>query len=127
LNVYLCSMSEGFSKAYRLSSKKAIEALFQSKEKILVFPFLLRSNIVLDASPGFSILISVPKKKIKKAVARNHIKRMIREYVRKNKSIILSKAMDRNGFYHLSITYLWEEEPTTTLLEEKLNAIFQKL
>ena len=41
--------------------------MFQSKEKTLVFPFLLRSNIVLDASPGFSILISVPKKKIKKA------------------------------------------------------------
>lgn len=120
-------MKEGFSKAYRLSSKKAIEHLFQSKEKQLVFPFLLRSSLALNSPPGFAVLISVPKKKIKKAVTRNHIKRMIREFLRRNKPLILAKATEKNGFFHLSITYLWEEVPTQTLLQEKLKAILQKL
>ena len=125
--MYLCAMNEGFGKMYRLSSKKAIDHLFQSKEKQLVFPFLMRWTFNIEKAPGFSILISVPKKKIKKAVLRNRIKRMIKEFVRKNKSEILSKADERNGFFHLSITYLWDEEPTQTIIQEKLKAILQKL
>lgn len=125
--MYLCAMNEGFGKMYRLSSKKAIDHLFQSKEKQLVFPFLMRWTFTIDKAPGFSILISVPKKKIKKAVMRNRIKRMIKEFVRKNKSEILSKADERNGFFHLSITYLWDEEPTQSIIQEKLKAILQKL
>ena len=75
-----------FNKAERVTGEKRIESLFSSGHSFVAYPmrvvFLKTEN---SALPLVSILISVPKKRIKSAVKRNRIKRLIRETYRLNK------------------------------------------
>ena len=91
------------SKAERLNSKAMIERLFAGGNKS--FPaFPLRVVYMwLDASEGeapVSILISVPKKRFKRAVKRNLVKRRVREAYRKNKQLVAKNK-------RLVLAFIW--------------------
>ena len=98
------SNNETFSKSERLSSKKAIEALFKNGKSFYCSPFLIvwaysNSDIPYPAQVAFS----VPKKVFKSAVTRNLIKRRTREAYRKNKAILydfLTASRKKNCIYH---------------------------
>ena len=79
-------------KTERLCSKNLIERLFAGGNRS--FPaFPLRVVYMYlhpdEGSSDVSILISVPKKRFKRAVKRNLVKRQIREAYRLNKYILL--------------------------------------
>jgi ribonuclease P protein component len=82
-------MENKFGRELKVKSKITIEKLFSKENKsFLVYPiktiFYTSDQPILE--PMFSqILISVPKRKFKKAVDRNRIKRLIREAFRVNK------------------------------------------
>ena len=69
--------------------KKIIQDVYQSAEKIYSKSVILLWKYGEDENSS-KILISVPKKKIKKAVDRNYIKRIIREIYRTTNNNILS-------------------------------------
>jgi ribonuclease P protein component len=75
-----------FQKSERLSDQRVIEALFANKgTAYLCYPV----RIVWVASPRLSqtqVLVSVSKKRFKKAVDRNRIKRLIRSAWRLHKA-----------------------------------------
>jgi len=78
-----------FSKNERLSLRKDTDRLFDSGKTFVSYP--LRIIYLPDAENhtleyGISVLISVPKKRIRHAVNRNLIKRLIRESFRLHKS-----------------------------------------
>ncbi len=68
----------------RLKSRKKIERLFASGNRIQKFP--LKAVYVIEPSEsfGFQIAVSVPKKLFKRAVDRNLLKRRMREAFRLN-------------------------------------------
>lgn len=68
----------------RLKSRKKIERLFASGNRIQKFPLKAVYAIELTESPGFQITVSVPKKLFKRAVDRNLLKRRMREAFRLN-------------------------------------------
>ena len=74
-------------KRERMNSKILIEKLFSGGSKSLsAFPLRIVYMLVEDENlPTASLLISVPKKRFKRAVKRNRVKRQIREAYRKNK------------------------------------------
>lgn len=74
-----------FSKKERLTGEKEIELLYQKGYSFLVHPIVV---YVLDAQDAAHsrILVSVSKRKFKKAVHRNLLKRRMREAYRLNKS-----------------------------------------
>ena len=84
--MYLCEVKENFGKEYKLCSKIQIDQVFDSGSRISQFPF---QSIIQLASftqnVPFKVLISVPKKRFKKSVDRNYVKRLMREVIRKNK------------------------------------------
>ena len=62
----------------------------------------------LDASEGeapVSILISVPKKRFKRAVKRNLVKRRVREAYRKNKQLLTDALVAKNK--RLVLAFIW--------------------
>jgi len=120
-------MEESFSKFHRVFLKKEIDRVFAVKEKIHVFPFLSHCYLEPNEAPSFKVLISVPKKKIKQAHDRNRIKRLIREFIRKNKAPLLSFALEKKCNIIFSIVYLWEEVPTDDLIDLKLKKLIAKL
>ncbi|MES2387695.1 MAG: ribonuclease P protein component [Bacteroidota bacterium] len=86
-----------FPKSERLCSERSIKEIFAKGKSLSRFPFrvLLTAEPLAEAyqSPGkkseaVQVLISVPKRNIKKAVQRNQIKRRIREAWRLNRSVL---------------------------------------
>jgi ribonuclease P protein component len=75
-----------FTKNERLSSRKSIAALFDDGNSFFSFPFTVIWRFC-DPIPGSNIqvAISVPKKTFRRAVDRNHIKRIVREAWRHQK------------------------------------------
>ncbi len=94
-------------KKERLNSKIIIEKLFSGGSKSLpAFPLrIVYMPIEEDNYPTLSILISVPKKKFKRAVKRNRVKRQIREAYRKNK-FILKDVLDKEN-KKAAIAFIW--------------------
>ena len=94
-------------KKERLNSKIIIEKLFSGGSKSLpAFPLrIVYMPIEEDDYPTLSILISVPKKKFKRAVKRNRVKRQIREAYRKNK-FILKEVLDKEN-KKAAIAFIW--------------------
>ena len=88
-----------FPKTERLCNYHSIQALFKEGKSIKKYPLKL-IYLPLDKA-----LTSVPKKKLKRAVDRNRIKRLIRESYRKQKHQLSS--LDRS--YSLALIYMSDE------------------
>lgn len=104
-----------FRKPERLNQKKLIALLFQKGKSFFSHP-LATKYLPQEIDLGYhQILISVPKKKIKKAYQRNLIKRRIREAYRQNK---LAFAFQR----HWLIAYIYSSEDILSYkeIEDKL-------
>jgi len=78
-----------FSKKERTLSKNSVDNLYQYGNRIYGQSLILIWNYIEhEPIAPIQLIITVPKKKIKKAVDRNYTKRIIREVYRLNKPII---------------------------------------
>ena len=121
--------SNGFAKAERLCSKKAIGALFDGSAKAFTaFPlravFRLADN---DAGVPVSVLVSVSKKRFKRAVKRNRVKRQIREAYRKNKHPLAAFLAGRGEALHLAIIYLGNELQDSAKIENRVAELLERV
>jgi ribonuclease P protein component len=121
-----------FNKSERISKKKDIDHLFANGMSFIFYPLRVVYSCIESSNKGsISILISVPKRKFKRAVKRNRIKRLIREAYRLNKGRLKGLIEDRNFRVLIGFIYLDNEvkeyhdiekgiKKTMELLEEKL-------
>ncbi len=101
-----------FKKEERITGDKRIEALFVSGESFVVYPLRIvysEKNSHSSAMP--KVLISIPKKRIKFAVKRNRLKRLVRESYRINKHI-LDDVLKVN-YRHLEIAFVYVKDELT--------------
>lgn len=80
----------------------------------------------IDSAEGeadASILISVPKKRFKRAVKRNLVKRQVREAYRKNKYLLLDALAAKNK--RLVIAFIWLDNSihSSAEVEEKVKRL----
>lgn len=75
-------------KSRRLTSKKDIGTLFESGKNIHAAPLLLKYIWAESTGPPVQVLFSVPKRKVKLAVNRNRIKRIMREAFRYEQGLL---------------------------------------
>lgn len=118
------------SKSERLNSKIAIEKLFSGGSKSFsLFP--LRVVFMLtekkEGAAEASLLISVPKKRFKRAVKRNRVKRQIREAYRKNKHLLLNLLEEKEQNLMIAVIYLSNELISSAEVEEKLNSLLVRI
>lgn len=94
-------------KPERLNSRTVIERLFSGGGKSFpAFPLrIVYMPIDGESLPTVSILISVPKKRFKRAVKRNRVKRQIREAYRTHRQI-LAEALAASGKKAV-IAFIW--------------------
>lgn len=81
-------MDYRLSKSERLHADKLIKELFSEGSSFFLYPFKVQFFVKRDGDGTSQVLFSVSKKKIKKAVGRNLIKRRMREAYRLNKALL---------------------------------------
>ena len=118
-----------FKKEERLCSKKLIEELFHNGSSFLLYPFrIVWLANALPAEVPVQVVINVPKRRFKKAVDRNLIKRRIREAYRLNKSSELYNYLAlQNTQLLLAIQYVGKDIVGYELIERKLKLVLVQL
>lgn len=129
---YFITMAEQekhtLSKTERLNSLILIEKLFTGGSKSLpAFPLRIVYMPVEEENnlPQVSILISVPKKRFKRAVKRNRVKRQIREAYRKHKSILADSLTATGKKAIIAFIWLDNELHSSVEVEEKVKKLLQ--
>tara|TARA_B100001146_G_C16201191_1_gene444868 strand:- start:11110 stop:11466 length:357 start_codon:yes stop_codon:yes gene_type:complete len=79
-----------FTKAERLKSKTLFQELFETGQRVKKFPVQL-VFIPVPRATHHQAAFAVPKRNFKSAVARNRIKRQLREAYRLHKNMCLSE------------------------------------
>lgn len=98
------------SKEERLSWKRYIDLLFEKGKSFVAFPLRIVYLPIEEEMPArVSIMISVPKKKMKRAVKRNLIKRQVRETYRLGKHELIESMEEKNKSLLVAFLYLDKE------------------
>jgi ribonuclease P protein component len=117
-------MNFKYSKKDKLKSKKLIDQLFNEGKAITAYP--LRLIYLKTEFEDNSILktgVSVSKRLHKTAVARNNIKRLLREAYRLNKPLYFNNS---STSYAFMILYLSKDGTTFDQLNSNMNLLFKK-
>lgn len=118
-----------FKKEERLCNKRLLKRLFTDGSSFLVYPF--RVVHLPEALPGIypaQVVVAVPKRKFKKAVDRNLLKRRIREAYRLHKDTLLYPVLaDNNIRIMLSLSYIGNEIADYKIIEKKLLTVLKQL
>lgn len=118
-----------FKKEERLCNKKLIDELYHSGSSFLCYPFKASWLFVADPQPVCAqVLFSVSKKRFKKAVDRNLIKRRIREAYRLNKQQQLYDVLtgiDKSIVF--SVGYIGKEILAYGTIEKKMQKLLTQL
>ena len=117
-------MSFKYSKKDKLKSKKHIEQLFNDGKAVTVYPLrLIYLKTAFDDNSNLKTGVSVSKKLHKTAVARNRIKRLLKEAYRLNKPLYFNNS---STSYAFMILYLSKDGTTFDKLNENIKLLFQK-
>ncbi|QXU44040.1 ribonuclease P protein component [Pedobacter sp. D749] len=117
-----------FKKEERLCSRKHLDLLFKNGSSFLLYPFRISYLFVdIPANVQAQVVINVPKKRYKRAVDRNLLKRRIREAYRLNKQdkFYMSLPADR-GLLLFSIQFVGKDKYEFAFIEKKLIATFKR-
>lgn len=104
-----------FGKNEKLCYQKSIDRLFEQGKSFIAYPLRVVYYIEQQEDEEqqlAKLLISVPKRKFKRANKRNRIKRLIREVYRLNKQEILTFFQEKNISAEVSFIYLKDELPS---------------
>jgi len=121
-------MQATFPKKEHLCGEIRINQLFAEGKAFINYP--LRIVYLQDPKPAEStvrVMFSVPKKRFKRAVKRNRLKRLMRETYRLNKQLIVEKCIEQNIHLLVAFHYVSDDEVDFHKMEEKMTQALKKI
>ena len=124
--------SNTFKKEERLKSRKVINRLFREGQSFSQYPLRL---VWLKMEPPLSdapvqFTVSVPKKRFRKAVARNRIKRQVREAYRLNKHklyYLVNRYAEEREQVAFMVIYVGKEALPYQVIEKAIRQMIRRL
>ncbi|WP_046743434.1 ribonuclease P protein component [Kordia zhangzhouensis] len=117
-------MNYRFPKEEKLKSRKCIEQLFKEGNSVSKFPLkLIYVQVELPEKVPMQVGVSVTKRRFKKAVTRNRIKRLMREAYRLHKNDVFNTI---STSYACMFLYIGKQEPTFEEIEASMVKLLQK-
>ncbi len=124
-------MAETFTKAERLCSQKLIDQLFAGgNASIAAFPlraiYRLSERKEGDAAP-VAVLMSVPKKRLHRAVDRNRMKRQMREAYRHNKQSLWERLEAKGKRMEIAFICISDEPCESSRVTSSMQKILRRI
>jgi ribonuclease P protein component len=116
-----------FGKKEKLCAQVVIDRLFAEGRSFKVYPIRVMLLPVEQAEAHAQVLISVPKKRVRKAHDRNRIKRHIREAYRLNKPELLEKWGREGRYFAIGLIYLTDRASDFKEMNKVMAEVVQKL
>ncbi len=128
----LLSMNEGerfrFTQAERVTGERRIETLFAQGHSFMAYPFrVVFLQTACAPARSLSVLISIPKKRLKSAVHRNRMKRLVREAYRLNKHLFDGTLLPENGHIDIAFIYVKDELSEYPVVEKGIKKAMREL
>ncbi len=122
-------MNATFNKSEHLKSRKAIDELFEKGSGFVVYPLRVLFAEVENVSdiPSAQVMVVAQKKRFKRAVVRNHIKRMMREAYRLHKQPFLEKLNEKQKALNIAFIAISNEIPTFDSIEKQMIVAINRL
>lgn len=122
-------MANTLCKAERLHSKILIGKMFTSGSRSFsIFPLRVVYMLLEEQREvPVSILVSVSKKRFKRAVKRNRVKRQVREAYRKNKHDLCMLFREKQQSIAVAFIYLSDQLVPSDEIEEKMKTLLARI
>ena len=117
-----------FPKSEHLCGEKRITRLFTQGNAFIAYP--LRVVYLIEPKKDAetaSVMVSVPKKRFKRAVKRNRLKRLMREAYRLNKQELTEKLNQKEMQIHVAFNYVSDDVLDFAQVEKKMKVALQRL
>ncbi len=117
-----------FPKSEHLCGEIRITELYTKGDAFISFPLrVVYLKQPLKDQEAVSVLVSVPKKRFKRAVKRNKLKRLIREAYRLNKHLLIDVVKEKNLQLHIAFNYVSNDELDFATIDKKMKQALGKV
>ena len=121
-------MAYTLHKSERLNRKKIIDKMFAGgAHSFSVFPIRVVYLPVEELEEPASILVSVSKRRFKRAVKRNRVKRQRREAYRLHKQALWDVLVAKNQKIGIAFIYLSDELVNSSFLQERMGIALSRV
>ena len=110
-----------FTKEERVTGDRRIETLFARGRSFMAYPFkviFLENECSFPVSFPVSVLITVPKRRIRSAVKRSRLKRLTREAYRLNRHLFDSSLLRENVRLDIAFVYVKDDNANYPMVEK---------
>jgi ribonuclease P protein component len=110
-----------FTKQEKLTGETVVTELFLNGASFIAYPVrVVWSAKKSENSPSLKVLMSVPKKKLKHAVDRNRLKRLLREVYRLHKNELTALVLDHGLQVRMAFVWIPNEVLDYLKVEKKV-------
>ena len=121
-------MDYKLSKEEKLRSRTSVERLFSEGKSIMAFPLRAMYRLRQPGEAPAQFLITIPKKRIRKAVVRVTLRRRTREAYRLNRRKLLHEPLAEHGYgVDIAFIYLDSTPAPYRVINEKVTDLLKRI